>query len=172
MLPLILFSTKDPPKSKIYTRTGDKGTFIRCSYSLLYSLACLLAFKGTTLLHNGTRVPKTHCIPTTLGENDELTSHLGVALEFCRSHTSLADLCQQLVYIQCRIQELNSHIATPDKDSQKYRNPYDPEGQYVRQLELWIDKMDACIPLLKSFILPVIIWPPERLIFAVVGRSG
>jgi cob(I)alamin adenosyltransferase len=116
-------------------------------------LSFALNFIGKTSLYNGTRVPKTHVIIETLGSTDELTSTIGVALEYCRLCPPLEVLCEQLVYIQCRLQELNSHIATPDGDT-KPSIIFDPDGSHTKQLEEWIDGMDYKLPPLASFILP------------------
>lgn len=126
-----------PRKARIYTRTGDKGT---------------------TSLYSGERVSKTHSIIATLGDNDELTSQLGVTLEFCRQHPVVrAHLEEQLLYIQCRLQELNSHIATPG-DGEARRVLFDVKGTVVAQLERWIDDLDVKLPPLTTFILPVCMW--------------
>ena len=74
---------------RIYTRTGDKGT---------------------TGLYSGQRLPKTHFVFEALGANDELSSHLGLAIEHCRA---LPDLVGRLQQIQGCIQDVNGHIATP-----------------------------------------------------------
>lgn len=85
--------SRGPPKSPIYTRTGDKGT---------------------TSLYTGARVPKYDPVIVALGDNDELTSAIGLAYE----HASLqrerhACILQHLHRIQCCIQDANSNIATP-----------------------------------------------------------
>lgn len=126
-------SEAPPPKSKIYTRTGDKGS---------------------TSLFSGSRVPKTHSLIETLGNTDELSSCIGVALEYCRRQPNLGSLCEQLVYIQCRLQELNSHVATPGGDK-KPTVIFDEGGVATKQVERWIDEMDNQLPPLKMFVLPV-----------------
>jgi cob(I)alamin adenosyltransferase len=121
-----------PPKSKIYTRTGDKGK---------------------TSLHSGIRVSKTNAIIKALGDADELTSNIGVAMEYCKSTRELSSVVEQLFFIQCRLQELNSHIATPTSNG---REPieFDRDGNHTKQLEKWIDLMDVKLPTLTRFILP------------------
>lgn len=61
---------------------------------------------------------------------------------------------EQLIYIQCRLQELNSHIATPEGVKAR-KVQFDVEGAVVRRLEGWIDEFDAKLPPLTTFILPV-----------------
>ena len=135
---------------KIYTRTGDKGT------SSLYS---------------GQRAPKTHPIFEALGAVDELSSALGVVRSHALLSTSINDgtkkdeILEQVLWLQCQLQDLNSHIATPppvdtatNTDSiawQKYRRvQFDTQGMATKQLETWIDEMTSSLPALTQFILP------------------
>ena len=97
----------------------------------------------------GERVKKKDELVEALGNNDELSSNIGVAMEFCRQHQELESLVGQLVNIQCRIQELNSSVAS------RGSRPFDESGVHTKTLEEWIDAMDTQLPLLKSFILPV-----------------
>lgn len=125
-----------PRKAKIYTRTGDKGT---------------------TSTFAGRRLPKTHAIFNSLGDNDELGSSLGVALQFLHQHQDVSNLRvleDRLVWIQCRLQELNSHVATPD-GARAESLKFDQDGRFVAQVETWIDMMESTLPPLKTFILPV-----------------
>lgn len=120
------------PKSSVYTRTGDKGE---------------------TSLFSGERVSKNNDIITALGNNDELTSYIGLAMECCRSGGDvLGNLVERFEWIQCRLQEINSSIATI-KVSQKVTFSTNAS---VRQLELWIDELDSELPKLSVFILPVL----------------
>ncbi|KAI8869333.1 hypothetical protein GQ42DRAFT_123907 [Ramicandelaber brevisporus] len=122
---------------KIYTRTGDKGT------SALYS---------------GERRAKDDAIFEALGTTDELTSHIGVAIEHLRdSPSSGALLIDKLSHIQCLIQDVNSSIATPASSKSKSRvakTRFDPDGECTKMLENWIDELDAKLPPLTNFILP------------------
>lgn len=125
-----------PRKAKIYTRTGDKGT---------------------TSTFAGRRLPKTHVIFNSLGDNDELGSSLGVALQFLHQHQDMEDLRvlgDRLVWIQSRLQELNSHVATPDGTRAESLR-FDQDGRLVAQVETWIDAMESTLPPLRTFILPV-----------------
>lgn len=125
-----------PRKAKIYTRTGDKGT---------------------TSTFAGRRLPKTHAIFNSLGDNDELGSSLGVALQFLHQHQDINELRtleDRLVWIQSRLQELNSHVATPD-GARAESLKFDQQGQFVAHIEAWIDLMESTLPPLKTFILPV-----------------
>ncbi|KAL1934918.1 hypothetical protein VTP01DRAFT_4058 [Rhizomucor pusillus] len=120
---------------KIYTKTGDKGT---------------------SSLYNGERRDKDDLIFEALGTTDELTSHLGLALEFCEEG-ELLTLCAQIQWVQCCLQDIGSNVATPrerSNDAKKARTIFDPDGNLCAQLERWIDEMDAHLPQLTQFILP------------------
>lgn len=138
--------SNSPIKTKIYTRTGDKGV-------KLLLLKGLLIKVGTTLLFSGQRVPKDDSRVACLGNNDELTCSIGVAIEFCRQHEELGESVQQLLFIQQRLQELNSHVATVFSPS--LTPSFDMEKKFTTQLEEWIDVMNEQLPALKNFILPV-----------------
>ncbi|CAG8494387.1 8447_t:CDS:2 [Ambispora gerdemannii] len=119
-------------KSSVYTRTGDKGT------SSLYS---------------GERRPKSDNIFHALGDVDELNSSIGIAHHYCKkAQNGLED---RLIWIQCKLIELSSNIATPRTTSRENKlshTAFDPTS--VDTLESWIDELDAQLPLLKNFILP------------------
>lgn len=133
----ILFHTplrRNSTNVKIYTKTGDQGT---------------------TSLFTGTRLPKDDAIFEALGTTDELSSFIGFARQYCASDQN--GLADQLEQIQCILQELGSHIATPRHDAlaspaRKERTLF-PETHTVA-LEQWIDKLDAQLPPLTTFILP------------------
>lgn len=119
---------------KIYTRTGDKGT---------------------SALYTGERRSKDDLIFHVLGNTDELSSHLGLAREFCQEAGN--GISEQLEKVQCILQDLGSHVATPRTSSQAMRlarTQFDTSGDLAKELERWIDVMDEQLPPLKNFILP------------------
>lgn len=138
--------------SKLYTKTGDKGE---------------------TSLFNGQRVLKNSIYCESVGNVDELSSALGmihyeidnkVNLDFrlygnkdfeCVVNMTEVNLIyERLQWIQSRLLDLGSHIATPigkSSNSKLTRASFDAET--VTQLELWIDYYDEKLPKLKNFIL-------------------
>lgn len=126
------------PKSKLYTRTGDKGT---------------------SGLFSGSRASKDTPVFNALGTADELNAAIGVAREHCLSAAVSKELLSgQLATIQSRLLDLGALLATPHNDA--YVSPETiervkfPEDAVV-QLEQWIDVHDATLPPLRNFILPV-----------------
>jgi len=112
---------------KIYTRTGDDGT---------------------TSLFAGGRVPKHHLRVEAYGTVDELNSLLGVVRAWKPNPQTDAWLGQ----VQRQLFNLGADLATPlnAKSSQIVR----ADAAMVTWLEETIDRMDADLPPLTSFILP------------------
>ena len=121
-----------PPKSSIYTRTGDTGA---------------------SSLFSGERRSKDDSVFAALGDVDELNSCLGLAREFCSE--AGVGLDDQLVYIQSRLLDAGSAVATPlsaASASAVARTLFPPDA--VATLEGWLDALDAQLPPLTAFILP------------------
>ncbi|RIX99991.1 cob(I)yrinic acid a,c-diamide adenosyltransferase [Aureimonas flava] len=114
--------------TRIYTRTGDKGT---------------------TALGNGERRVKSDLRIEAYGTVDETNSLIGVA----RLHAS-ADLDAALSRIQNDLFDLGADLATPEGDEPP---PYErlaiAEAQ-VEWLEREIDRLNADLEPLNSFVLP------------------
>lgn len=125
-------SLSEPPKSKLYTRTGDKGT---------------------SGLYNGERRAKDDVVFEALGSVDELNSFLGVAREYCSQAGNGIET--QIDEIQSRLLDIGSVIATPlssSSDEQLARVKFD--AGHIERVEKWIDSLDATVPPLRNFILP------------------
>jgi len=113
---------------KLYTKTGDKG--------------------NTSLL-GGRRVKKTDPRIEAYGNVDELNSFIG----HLKDHDGVENrLKQQLYWIQEHLFAIGSILAAGE-DASEFGLPA-ISGIEVTQLEVWIDKFDAELPSLKSFILP------------------
>ncbi|KAF9994060.1 hypothetical protein BGZ79_001224, partial [Entomortierella chlamydospora] len=104
-------------------------------------------------LYNGERRIKTDRIFEALGAVDELNSSVGIAHHYCKKSDN--GLVEQLVEIQCNLQDIGSNIATPRNDASEsqLRNTAFDEG-HVEKLECWIDLLDSQLPPLRNFILP------------------
>jgi cob(I)alamin adenosyltransferase len=121
--------------NRIYTRTGDSGE---------------------TALVSGERIPKDALRIECYGTVDELNAFVGLA---CRSAADLAtavpamtELCEILVRIQHELFNLGSVLATmPEKIMP--RQPRITEEE-ISTLEAGIDRCNATLPALKSFVLP------------------
>jgi len=115
--------------SKIYTKTGDKGT---------------------TSLIGGTKVPKSHLRIEAYGTVDELNSFIGLVSD----HQTDLHTKKILNEIQDRLFTIGSSLACdPDKEP-KLKIP-DLNDSDVEFLEKEMDRMNESLPPMKSFILPV-----------------
>jgi cob(I)alamin adenosyltransferase len=112
---------------KIYTKTGDKGE---------------------TSLLGGTRVPKYHLRIEAYGTVDELNSWIGLIRDQEIDHHTI----RVLVDIQERLFIIGSILAT-DPEKNKVKIPHLVEED-IAELEREMDKMEANLPELRSFILP------------------
>jgi cob(I)alamin adenosyltransferase len=119
-----------PPKSKIYTRSGDAGE---------------------TSLFGGGRVPKDHPRVEAYGAVDELNSALGVAVSLLRRRR----VARALEEIQNELFNIGSELAseTGGKAATVGRLFTDAEAK-IATLESLTDKYDARLPPLTTFILP------------------
>lgn len=115
-------------KSRIYTKTGDKGT---------------------TALVGGMRVPKSHVRLDAYGTIDELNSFVGFLI--CQL-TDEHDL-QVLSFIQHKLFTVGSYLATETEAiSPKAASIIVEEN--ITLLESEMDRIDSELPPLRQFILP------------------
>jgi cob(I)alamin adenosyltransferase len=131
MIPL---STPFGVRSKVYTRTGDKGT------SSLYS---------------GERRRKDDPVFEALGDIDELNAAIGLARQHCHD-SGFKKLEHQLEIIQSRLMDVSGHVATPrlqDVAEAKLKRT-EVETVWITTLENWIDELDGQLTPLVKFILP------------------
>jgi len=112
------------PKVKIYTRAGDRGE--------------------TTLI-SGKRIPKDHPRTSTYGTVDELNSSLGVAVSFIQDKKT----SKILQNIQNELFNIGAELADPGK-----LKKIQLENYKTTALESTIDKYDAALPRLDTFIAP------------------
>ncbi len=111
--------------NKIYTRTGDDGT---------------------TALGDGSRVPKTHVLPAACGAVDEANCALGVAiLTLPAPHAALVQHWQNNLF------DVGADLCVPYKPND---NGLRITQAYIDALEQHIDRLNAPLPPLRSFVLP------------------
>ncbi len=118
--------------NKIYTKTGDDGT---------------------TALSTGARLPKFHARIASYGTVDEANSIIGIA----RLHTASVEL-QELDAMLARIQndmfDLGADLCTPETGEKLGWEPLRIKQGQIDRLETEIDKLNADLSPLRSFVLP------------------
>lgn len=117
--------------TKIYTRTGDDGT---------------------TALGTGLRVPKNALRVSAYGTVDELNATLGIA----RLHmpADAAEIDATLSRIQNDLFDLGADLCVPDTGEELPYEPLRMSEDQVVWLEGEIDRMNAELKPLTSFVLP------------------
>lgn len=120
-----------PPKSMIYTRSGDDGT---------------------TALFGGGRVPKDHSRVVAYGEVDELNSTIGVAIAFLRN-TLVADTLSE---VQNELFNIGAELASESgaEKTANYARAFTEADTKIAAIEHLMDELDAALPPLTTFILP------------------
>jgi len=114
--------------NKIYTRTGDVGQ---------------------TGLVDGSRVAKHDPRIAAIGDVDEANSAIGVAL----LHAG-GEAAAMLARIQNELFDLGADLATPGEDFAPSEMTLRITAEQIARLEREIDRMNAELAPLKSFILP------------------
>lgn len=114
--------------SKIYTKTGDKGT---------------------TSLIGGTKVSKNHLRIESYGTVDELNSFVGLCSDAITHQQSKLVLKE----IQDRLFTIGSSLAC-DPDKEPLMKLPDLKESDINFLENEIDIMNEVLPVMKNFILP------------------
>ncbi|WP_208585499.1 cob(I)yrinic acid a,c-diamide adenosyltransferase [Gracilibacillus suaedae] len=116
---------------RIYTRSGDQG-----ETSLIY----------------GKRVPKNDTRVEAYGTCDEVNAVIGQAISFIKQEDfqAKATLIEELHYIQTLLFHVGSELATPQEKEVTWKL----EQRHIDALEQQIDKWQAELPELRTFILP------------------
>lgn len=121
-------------KTKIYTKTGDKGE---------------------TSLFTGQRVPKNDPFIEALGSVDECNSAIGAAVSLLTDNSEMNSIREQLETIQHALFDVGAALATPRTratHSKLDMTRFDQTA--IAAIEGWIDVMEAKLPPLHAFILP------------------
>lgn len=117
--------------NKIYTKTGDAGT---------------------TALASGERRPKHDLRVEAYGTVDETNAVVGlVRLETARGHPELDAV---LARIQNDLFDLGADLATPESDTPPAYPPLRVTEAQVSAIEAAIDRFNADLSPLRSFVLP------------------
>ena len=115
--------------NRIYTRTGDNGT---------------------TALGSGERRPKYDLRISAYGTVDETNAAIGVA----RLHLKqMAELDAMLALVQNDLFDLGADLSTPDTGEKFEYEPLRIVAAQVERLERDIDRLNANLSPLKSFVL-------------------
>ena len=116
--------------SRIYTKTGDQGD---------------------TSLGDGTRVPKDHPRVTAYGSVDELNAVMGLL----RAGASLDDDTKQLLAdIQNDLFDVGADLCLPAAQDEPAGKALRVRAEQARRLEQAIDRTNAGLQPLRSFVLP------------------
>ena len=115
--------------SRIYTKTGDKGD---------------------TALGDGSRVPKNHPRVTAYGTIDELNAALGVLL----AENPGVPEAELLRTIQNDLFDVGADLCLPQTQTESSRQLLRIDAKQVERLEQAIDRLNARLQPLTSFILP------------------
>ena len=125
-------SSKRVPK--IYTKTGDGGN---------------------SSLYTGERRHKTDKVFEALGDVDELACQIGLAREQALMSSTEHPFVEQLVRVQCILQDINSVVATPASSARDaHKANVGVSERHAVELEEWIDEYTENLPPLENFILP------------------
>ena len=116
--------------NKIYTRSGDNGT---------------------TGLVAGPRRKKSDLRVESYGEVDEANSCIGLVRQHLAAHP---DLDKMLVRIQNDLFDLGADLATPETGKKLDYEPLRIAQSQVDRLEREIDRLNADLEPLRSFVLP------------------
>lgn len=115
--------------NRIYTRTGDEGT---------------------TMLGNGERRKKYDLRVSAYGTVDEVTAAIGVA----RLHTKDTPVDAMLARIQNDLFDLAADLCSPDKGKGPGGERLAIVDAQIERLEREIDRLNAELEPLRSFVLP------------------
>lgn len=117
--------------TKIYTKTGDKGT---------------------TSLASNIRISKNSLRIGAIGDLDELNSFLGFSAATFSQYSSLDALKEKIIRIQNELFNLGSQLAVL-QEKRRTNTPIIHQKD-ITKLENEIDEMNKTLPTLASFVLP------------------
>uniref|UniRef100_A0A0K0FAM3 Corrinoid adenosyltransferase MMAB n=1 Tax=Strongyloides venezuelensis TaxID=75913 RepID=A0A0K0FAM3_STRVS len=111
--------------------------------------------KGKSSLYTNERRMKNDPVFQALGACDELNSFLGICREFAGQDKDLSDIEELISTIQCCLQDLGAHIATPQgTGNERKQNLTQFEEWYPKFIDNKIDEFAEDLPPIRQFILP------------------
>jgi len=119
--------------NKIYTKTGDAGT---------------------TALSTGERRPKHDLRVSAYGTVDEANAAIGLVRLYSGADPDLAELDAMLARIQNDLFDLGADLCTPETGEKLEWEPLRIVDAQVSRLEGEIDRLNADLTPLRSFVLP------------------
>ena len=123
--------------TRIYTKTGDTGT---------------------TMLGDGTRVPKDDLRVDAYGEVDEANAAIGVVLSTISSKASpgsaKARIRDMLISVQHDLFDVGADLCCPIEGKEQEGEKLRVESEQVDRLERAIDEHNERLEALDSFVLP------------------
>jgi cob(I)alamin adenosyltransferase len=150
--------------NKIYTRTGDDGS---------------------TALSTGERRPKHDLRIASYGTVDEANAAIGLARLSTSSDPALNELDRMLARLQNDLFDLGADLCTPETERDLGWEPLRVSEAQVKRLESEIDRLNADLKPLRSFVLPggtpasahlhlarTILRRAERLMVELAGTPG
>jgi len=114
--------------TKIYTRTGDKGS---------------------TSLIGGERVPKSHLRLECYGTIDELNAFTGKLKSLCKTNQATSEILNN---IQKMLLNIGAVLATPE--GKEWKGMPSINEEHIKELETEIDKMNSKLEPLTEFTIP------------------
>ncbi|KHJ88936.1 ATP:cob(I)alamin adenosyltransferase [Oesophagostomum dentatum] len=107
---------------------------------------------GKSSLFNNERRWKDDDAFMAIGNTDELASLLGVCRELA-AKDDIPELVELLTRLQCCLQDVNAHLATPPQSSEKRKDQTKMDSAMVDWIHAEIDRWGDQVPPVKMFIL-------------------
>ncbi|GMT20585.1 hypothetical protein PFISCL1PPCAC_11882, partial [Pristionchus fissidentatus] len=109
---------------------------------------------GKSSLFNNERRWKDDLTFESVGTIDELSALLGVCRSNCaRAEFQLGDVIEVLTRIQCCLQDVGAHVATPPESSDRKRKLTSFDAAMVEWINAEIDRFGDQLPPIRQFIL-------------------
>ncbi|GMS90382.1 hypothetical protein PENTCL1PPCAC_12557, partial [Pristionchus entomophagus] len=109
---------------------------------------------GKSSLFNNERRWKDNITFEAVGTIDELSALLGVCRSQCtRAESQLGGVIEVLTRIQCCLQDVGAHVATPPESSDRKRKLTSFDGEMVDWINVEIDRFGDQLPPIRQFIL-------------------